>query len=74
LLREWTARGRRWPDDHELRSGDVAIYVARGAIEVDLAGTIHALGEGDTLRFDGGIPHRLRRTGGPNTRALIVTS
>ena len=32
--------------------------------------TIHALDEGDTLRFDGSIPHRLRRTGGTSTRAL----
>jgi transcriptional regulator with XRE-family HTH domain len=73
-MREWSARGRRWPEEPELRTGDVAIYVARGAIEVEVAGDVHALGEGDALRFDGSIPHRLRRTGGPGTRALIVTS
>ena len=73
-LREWSCRGRRWPEEHDVHSGEVAIYVARGAIEVDLGGTVHELGEGDTLRFEGSIPHRIRRTGSPGTRALIVTS
>ena len=54
--------------------GEIAIYVARGSLEVELDGTIHELAEGDTLRFDGTIPHRLRRTGGTNTRALIVAA
>ena len=30
--------------------------------------------KGDTLIFDGGVPHRLRRTGGPVTRALRVAT
>ena len=54
--------------------GEIAIYVARGAVEVDLNGDVHELGEGDTLRFDGSTPHRLRRTGGTTTRALIVAA
>jgi transcriptional regulator with XRE-family HTH domain len=74
VLREWSARGRRWPGEYEMHTGEMAIYVARGAIEVDLSGAVHELSEGDALRFDGTIPHRLRRTGGPGTRALIVTS
>lgn len=74
VLREWSARSRRWPDRREVKTGEIAIYVARGALEVDLAGTIHELSEGDTLRFDGATPHRLRRTGGTNTRALIVAA
>ena len=57
-----------------MHTGEVAIYVARGAIEVEVGGAIHELTEGDALRFDGTIPHRLRRTGGTGTRALIVTS
>ena len=73
VLREWSSRGKRWPADHEMHTGEVAIYVARGAIEVEVGGDVHALNEGDTLRFDGTIPHRLRRTGGTGTRALIVT-
>jgi transcriptional regulator with XRE-family HTH domain len=73
-LREWTARSRRWPDGYQVEDGELAIYAARGALEVDLNGTVHALAEGDALRFDGTTPHRLRRTGGTNTRALIVTA
>jgi transcriptional regulator with XRE-family HTH domain len=74
LVREWTARSRRWPVVADARPGEVLIYVARGAVEVDIAGTVHELGEGDALRFDGATPHRLRRSGGPGTRALIVAS
>jgi len=73
-LREWSSRNRRWPAEPTVESGEIALYVARGALEVDLDGSVHALDEGDTLRFDGAIPHRLRRTGGTTTRALLVTT
>lgn len=73
-LREWTASNRRWPSEPATARGEVAIYVARGSVEVDVAGTLTTLGEGDTLRFDGSLPHRLRRAGGTSTRALIVSS
>jgi quercetin dioxygenase-like cupin family protein len=52
----------------------VLLYVARGSVEVDLDGDVHALDEGDALLFDGTIPHRLRRTGGVSTRALRVAA
>ena len=74
VLGEWTARGKRWPADYEHHNGEVAIYVARGAIEVEVGDDVFALSEGEALRFDGTIAHRLRRTGGPGTRALIVTA
>ena len=74
VLREWSARNRRWPEEYDLHEGEIAIYVARGALEVDLNGDVHELGEGDTLRFDGSTPHRLRRSGGTMTRALIVAA
>jgi transcriptional regulator with XRE-family HTH domain len=73
-LREWSGRSRRWPAERDVHTAEVAIYVARGTLEVDLDGAIHALAEGDTLRFDGAIPHRLRRTGGTGTRALLVVA
>jgi transcriptional regulator with XRE-family HTH domain len=73
VLREWSSRTRRWPAEPSVLRGEVAIYVARGALEIELAGTVQALEEGDTVRFDGAIPHRLRRTGGTGTRALIVS-
>jgi transcriptional regulator with XRE-family HTH domain len=74
LLREWSARSRRWPDEYDVEDGELAIYVARGALEVDLDGSVHELAEGDTLHFDGTTPHRLRRTGGTTTRAVIVSA
>jgi transcriptional regulator with XRE-family HTH domain len=74
VLREWSAGSRRWPDALEVRDGEIAIYVARGSIEVDVDGTVHELAEGDTIYFDGTTPHRLRRTGGTNTRAVIVAT
>jgi transcriptional regulator with XRE-family HTH domain len=73
-LQEWSAPHRRWPEEHDVQDGEVAIYVARGILEVDLDGSIQVLAEGDTLRFDGTIPHRLRRTGGTQTRALIIAA
>jgi transcriptional regulator with XRE-family HTH domain len=73
-VREWTGGSRRWPDEHEVAVGDVLLYVARGGVEVDLDGEIHALAEGDALLFDGGVPHRMRRTGGVSTRALKVAT
>jgi transcriptional regulator with XRE-family HTH domain len=73
-LQEWSSPHRRWPDELEVQDGEVVIYVARGIVEVDLDGSIQVLTEGDTLRYDGSIPHRLRRTGGTQTRALIVSA
>ena len=73
-VREWTGGSRRWPADHEVAAGDVLLYVARGGLEVDLDGEIHALEEGDALMFDGGVPHRLRRTGAVSTRALKIAT
>ena len=73
-VREWTGGSRRWPEEREVATGDVLLYVARGGLEVDLDGEIHALAEGDALLFDGGVPHRFRRTGGVGTRALKVAT
>jgi transcriptional regulator with XRE-family HTH domain len=69
---EWSGASRRWPEDAEEHAGDVLVYVARGALDVDLDGTVHELEEGDAVVFDGATPHRLRRRGSPSTRALIV--
>jgi transcriptional regulator with XRE-family HTH domain len=70
---EWTGGSRRWPDEHDVEPGDLVVYVARGGLEVELDGDVHALEEGDTLLFDGSVPHRFRRTGGVSTRVLRVT-
>jgi transcriptional regulator with XRE-family HTH domain len=71
---EWTGGSRSWPEQPDVLSGEVLLYVARGGLEVDLDGDVHALEEGDALLFDGGVPHRLRRTGGVATRALRVAA
>ena len=71
---EWTGGSRSWPEEPEVEPGEMLVYVARGALEVELGGDVHALEEGDSLLFDGGVPHRFRRTGGVATRALRVAS
>ena len=71
---EWTGGSRRWPEERSVAAGEILVYVACGKLEVDLDGEIHALEGGDALLFDGGVPHRLRRTGGVSTRALTVAT
>jgi transcriptional regulator with XRE-family HTH domain len=72
--REWSGGGRDWPQEAEATTGEVLVYVVRGAIEVDLDGTVHDLAAGDALLFDGSVRHRLRRSGAPSTRALYVAA
>jgi quercetin dioxygenase-like cupin family protein len=50
------------------------VHVIRGAMEIEVDDAVHELAEGDTLLFDGRMPHRMRRTGGPATHALVVVS
>jgi transcriptional regulator with XRE-family HTH domain len=73
-VREWSGGGRRWPEQTETTTGEVVLYVVRGGLEVDLAGEVHRLSAGDALRFDGAVPHRLRRRGPATTRALYVAA
>jgi transcriptional regulator with XRE-family HTH domain len=73
-VRELIGGGRSWPEEAETAAGEVLLYVVRGAIEVDLDGTVHCLAAGDALRFDGAVRHRLRRRGPVTTRALYVAS
>jgi len=73
-MREWSSATTEWPDDAEATTGEVCVYVMRGVLEIDLAGTVHALREGDAVLFDGSVPHRLRRRGGTSTRALYVAT
>ena len=73
-VRELTGGGRSWPDEAETASGEVLLYVVRGAIDVDLDGTVHELEAGDALKFDGAVRHRVRRRGPATTRVLYVSS
>ncbi|MEA2311838.1 MAG: hypothetical protein QOE28_1806 [Solirubrobacteraceae bacterium] len=74
IVREWTGGSRQWPDEPAVENGEILFYVTRGGLEVELDGDVHALEAGDALIFDGGVPHRVRRTGGVGTRALQVAS
>jgi transcriptional regulator with XRE-family HTH domain len=71
---EWTGGSRRWPEECEVEPGAVILYVARGAVAIELGGHEHVLQEGDTMLFDGTVPHRLRRTGGVSTRVVQVSA
>jgi transcriptional regulator with XRE-family HTH domain len=73
-VREWSGGSRSWSDEGDTTTGEVMVYVLRGAIDIDVDGTIHALREGDSLFFDGTVRHRLRRRGGTSTRALYVAT
>jgi transcriptional regulator with XRE-family HTH domain len=73
-MQERSGGPKTWPAEPETTTGEVCVYVVRGVLEVDLEGTVHALHEGDSVLFDGSVPHRLRRRGGPNTRALYVAT
>jgi transcriptional regulator with XRE-family HTH domain len=73
-VHEWSSSAKAWSEEAETATGEVCVYVVRGVLEVDLDGTVHALHEGDAVLFDGSVPHRLRRRGGPSTRALYVAT
>jgi transcriptional regulator with XRE-family HTH domain len=73
-VREWSGGARSWPEEAETTTGEVVLYVFRGAIEVELDGTVHDLGAGEALRFDGAMRHRFRRRGPANTHALYVAA
>ena len=74
-VHEWSGGSRSWPQECDVETGDVIVYVARGRVEVEVGGDVHALEEGDAMLFDGAMPHRLRRTGAASTRVLrVVTS
>jgi transcriptional regulator with XRE-family HTH domain len=73
-VREWHGGSRSWSDEGDTTTGEVMLYVVRGALEVDVDGQIHALRQGDSLFFDGTMRHRLRRRGGTSTRALYIAT
>ena len=58
-LREWTASNRRWPADSAVERGEVAVYVARGSVEVDVNGSGVRAGRGRhaALRRVASAPH-----------------
>lgn len=71
---EWTGGSRGWPPAPTVVAGQALVYVIRGGVEVEVDEVVYALETGDALLFDGRLPHRMRRTGGTATRALVVLS
>jgi transcriptional regulator with XRE-family HTH domain len=71
---EWTGGSKRWPEEPQVEPGAVMLYVSRGGVAIELDGDEHVLEEGDTIFFDGTVPHRMRRTGGVSTRVVRVAT
>jgi transcriptional regulator with XRE-family HTH domain len=61
-----------WGSSKVTRPGQVLIYVADGCLEADVAGKRYELELGDTLIFDGRLPHDVRNANGPETRYLSI--
>jgi len=74
VVREWTGGARAWSGPAWTAAGRAMVFVVQGGVEVDVDGSLHQLEAGDAVYFDGAAPHRLRRTGGPATRALYVAA
>jgi transcriptional regulator with XRE-family HTH domain len=73
-VHEWQGGSRQWAGGPVAVAGQALVYVIRGGVEVEVDEALYALETGDALLFDGRLPHRMRRTGGTATRALVVLS
>ena len=69
---EVTGPPANWGSSKATQPGQMMIYVADGSVEADVAGRRYELESGDTLMFDGRLPHDVRNTNGPETRYLSV--
>jgi transcriptional regulator with XRE-family HTH domain len=61
-----------WGSSKTIQPGEVLIYVADGCVEAEVAGKRYELESGDTLAFDGRLPHDVRNARGPETRYLSI--
>ena len=69
---EVTGPATSWGPGKTTRPGQLMIYVVDGGVEVDVAGRLYQLEGGDTLLFDGRLPHDVRNGNGPETRYLSI--
>jgi len=62
--------------DHKMveyrHEGEEFVYVLRGAVEIRVGEELHALKRGDTLHFQGSIPHHLRNPSQGKTDLIVV--
>jgi transcriptional regulator with XRE-family HTH domain len=63
--------GKAEPHTHE---GAEFVYVLSGSLALTIAGEEHVLETGDTVYFDGSLPHTYRRAAGRECIALVVTA
>jgi transcriptional regulator with XRE-family HTH domain len=55
-------------------AGGEFIYVLAGSLVVHIGDAEHALGPGDSIYFDPGVPHGYRRAGRRACRSIVVTT
>lgn len=53
---------------------DECLFVVRGAVEVEIAGQIHALGEGDAASIQRNLPHRVVNVSSATAEVLTIIS
>lgn len=59
--------------DYFAHAEDEFVHVVAGRVEIDLGdGGVHSLGEGDSLYYIGGTPHRFRALDADGYRVLVV--
>jgi len=62
--------------DHKMveyrHEGEEFVYVLRGRVEIRVGEEVHALRRGDTLHFQGSIPHHLRNPSEGKTDLIVV--
>lgn len=54
--------------------GEEWVYVLSGAIEIDVNGTLSALGAGDAIHFSSDVPHSLRNPHDEGATVLVVNA
>jgi electron transfer flavoprotein alpha subunit len=62
--------------DHKMveykHEGEEFVYVLRGEVEIKVGEELHGLRRGDTLHFEGSIPHHLRNPSQKKTDLIVV--
>ena len=56
--------------DPFLHAGEECVYIVSGALEITVGDTTFELTEGDTIRFDSGIPHSWRNHSGARVELM----
>jgi transcriptional regulator with XRE-family HTH domain len=71
LPAEYTGAPARF-HDYFCHPGEEFVYVVTGAIEVDVDGELHVVGEGESIYYAGGLRHRWRTASAIEARLVVV--